>query len=120
MRRLGVGILTLAALVAPATAQANDWRSCGSNTGTGWTAEGQPVDPGAGNFHVRAREVSCRKARYIVTHHSRWDWWHNADYSRVDHWRGPWYCVSRSTGYERGRSICRASGGRRVKWGTGA
>jgi hypothetical protein len=52
--------------------------------------------------------------------HGRWEWWHNADYSRMEWYRGPWTCQYRSTGYESGKLYCLASHGRRVRWVTGA
>ena len=74
---------------------------------------------GYGNFHLRTQRVSCTKARYLVlVDKTRWGRWNSADYKRQEFWRGPWYCWSRLTGYESGRTICRASSGRRVKWGT--
>jgi hypothetical protein len=107
--------LIVGASAAPASAA--EYRNCGSNVGEGWT---YGPTTGAGNFNVKARKVACRKARYIVTAHGRWEWWHNADYSRMEWYRGPWTCQYRTTGYESGKLSCLASHGRRVRWVTGA
>jgi hypothetical protein len=114
--------MTLAGLTASLAAKADtvsasSWRNCGSNAGTGWTY-GPTV--GAGNFNVRARRVWCNTARHIVSSYGRWDYWHNADYSRMEFYRGAWTCYYRQTGYESARAVCKASYNRRIRWVTGA
>ena len=118
MKSLIVLGVVVGAVIAPGAAHAADgFHNCGSNVGEGWTY-GPTI--GAGIFDVKARKVSCRKARYIAVHHHRWSMWHSADYNEIEYWRGPWTCNYRSTGYESGRIRCLASYGRRVRWLTGA
>ena len=75
---------------------------------------------GAGDFNVRARGVSCHTARYVATRAFRWNSWHSANYRHMEFWRGPWTCYWRQTGYEWGRMTCKASYGRRIRYGAGA
>jgi hypothetical protein len=118
LRKLIVIVAAVGALAASVpAAEAVEWKRCGSNTGEGWT---YGPTTGAGVFNVRARKVSCRKARYIVMTHGRWDSTHSDGHDQIQWWRGPWTCNYRSTGYESGRLWCLAPYGRRIKWTTGA
>ena len=105
------------ALVPPAGAEASTYVDCGSNVGSGWT---YGRTQGAGVFHVKAHNVSCRTARHITRASWSWSMWHSPNYNRMEMWRGDWYCWYRSTGIERGRTTCKAPYSQRVKWASGA
>jgi hypothetical protein len=125
MRRFAFGAVLLAVmgLGAAQADAASGYHGCGSYTDPGdghtrWTYAKRTY--GAGIFNVRARQVPCGHARYIVQTHGRWSWWHNADYSRIEYWRHEWTCYYRSTGYESARAVCTAPYGQRIRWTTGA
>lgn len=72
--------VVVGAVVGPGVAHAADgFHNCGSNVGEGWT---YGPTTGAGIFDVKARKVSCRKARYIAVHHNRWSMWHSLTTTR--------------------------------------
>jgi hypothetical protein len=120
MKRLATAAVALGALVVPGAADAASYHGCGSyEVSSGRWTYGPTM--GAVEASVRARSVSCRKARHIVRTYSRWSIWsHNATYSRIRFSRGAWTCFYQQRGYESTRTVCKAFGGRRIRWVSGA
>lgn len=69
------------------------------------------MDPADGN-RVRATKVSCLTARRVVRRFTRWVF--EDDDGRAPIYHGPWACYD--YGSRRLGNVCKASGGRRVRW----
>jgi hypothetical protein len=102
-----------------AQADAATWKRCGNwSPDTGWTY-GQVT--GFGYFNVRALRVSCRTARRLSLRSGKWDYESAGGGRLVGHGRGrfsAWTCYLRFAAppEEATFHLCRAPGGRRVRW----
>ena len=111
---------TYAASLTAAPTEASGYRFCGHHEiGDSWTYDISRVR-GAAVVNVRAKKVWCAKARYVADHYTSWNSWYSPASRRVEFWRGPWTCYSRSTGIESHRTVCKASHGRRVRFAGGS
>lgn len=97
--------MAVALLSAPAGASAAPIKECGNYDGLRWTY-GQIQ--GAGTFNVTARVVGCREARTVAL-----------KASPERRFRG-WSCRYVDQGYEYADVRCTKSGGRVVRWQSGA
>jgi hypothetical protein len=121
MRRKSLALLAQAALIGclvtggaaafvPATASAAV-RNCGNYDGLEWTYD---QIQGAGIFNVTARNTGCGTARRISLRSFN-------TYRGGRRWQyGRWTCKIVRQGYEYTKARCARSGGRVVKWETGA
>jgi hypothetical protein len=111
MKRLATLFLVLcAAAVAPATADAAV-RDCGSFNGLEWI-EGSLN--GAGISDVTAKNTSCTTARRVTLRAFM-------TYRGGRRWQyGKWNCKILLQEYEYTKARCTRSGGRVVRWETGA
>ena len=70
------------------------------------------MDPADGN-RIRATEVSCKKARRMVKRHFSWVF--KDDDGLYPIRQGSWTCYRYGRRFQLG-TVCKASGGRRVRW----
>ena len=111
MKRLATLALVLGAtLLAPAAADAAV-RDCGNYNNGEWSNE--PL-VGAGIYNVKARNTACSTARRVTLRAFR-------TYEGGRRWQyGNWSCKILRQEYEYTMARCARSGGRVVRWETGA
>jgi hypothetical protein len=111
VKRLATLALVLGATVfAPATADAAV-RDCGSFNGLEWITESLE---GAGISDVKAKNTSCTTARRVTLRAF-------TTYRGGKRWKyGNWSCKILRQEYEYTMARCTRSGGRVVRWETGA
>jgi len=111
MKRLAIlALVTCATALVPATADAAV-RDCGGFNGLEWITESLE---GAGISNVKAKNTSCTTARRVTLRAFM-------TYNGGRRWQyGKWNCKILLQEYEYTKARCTRSGGRVVRWETGA